>query len=84
MFKTYIGSLFLDSEFDLVFCHMHCSMRSYYRSCVDMEDCNLWTYKYKPTKAVEVIFKNIKVACLFNFMILISAFFVVIFLGMWE
>ncbi|XP_027903010.1 uncharacterized protein LOC114163118 isoform X3 [Vigna unguiculata] len=30
------------------------SMRSYYRSCLDMEECNLWTNKYKPTKAVEV------------------------------
>ncbi|XP_068481394.1 uncharacterized protein [Phaseolus vulgaris] len=30
------------------------SMRSYYHSCVDMEECNLWTYKYMPKKAVEV------------------------------
>ncbi|XP_014501576.1 uncharacterized protein LOC106762275 isoform X2 [Vigna radiata var. radiata] len=30
------------------------SMRSYYRSCLDLEECHLWTYKYKPTKAVEV------------------------------
>ncbi|XP_022643311.1 uncharacterized protein LOC106776343 [Vigna radiata var. radiata] len=29
-------------------------MRSYYRSCLDMEECNLWTYKYKPMKAVEI------------------------------
>ncbi|KAL2339795.1 hypothetical protein Fmac_007735 [Flemingia macrophylla] len=30
------------------------SMRSYYRSCVDKAEDSLWTYKYKPTKAVEV------------------------------
>ncbi|KAL2638228.1 hypothetical protein AAZV13_06G103200 [Glycine max] len=30
------------------------SMRSYYRSCVDKAENSLWTYKYKPTKAVEV------------------------------
>ncbi|XP_052732608.1 uncharacterized protein LOC108330450 isoform X3 [Vigna angularis] len=29
------------------------SMRSYYRSCLDIEESNLWTHKYKPTKAVE-------------------------------
>ncbi|KOM41588.1 hypothetical protein LR48_Vigan04g178600 [Vigna angularis] len=29
-------------------------MRSYYRSCLDIEESNLWTHKYKPTKAVEV------------------------------
>ncbi|TKY74279.1 ATPase family AAA domain-containing protein 5 [Spatholobus suberectus] len=30
------------------------SMKSYYRSCVDQAEGSLWTYKYKPTKAVEV------------------------------
>ncbi|XP_061363887.1 uncharacterized protein LOC133307395 [Gastrolobium bilobum] len=30
------------------------SMRSYYRSCEDKVESSLWTYKYKPTKAVEV------------------------------
>ncbi|KAH1255873.1 hypothetical protein AAZV13_04G206200 [Glycine max] len=30
------------------------SMRSYYCSCVDKAENSLWTYKYKPTKAVEV------------------------------
>ncbi|XP_027338527.1 uncharacterized protein LOC113852450 isoform X1 [Abrus precatorius] len=30
------------------------SMRSYYHSCEDKVEAGLWTYKYKPTKAIEV------------------------------
>ncbi|RDX75060.1 ATPase family AAA domain-containing protein 5, partial [Mucuna pruriens] len=51
---TVQAGIFRKSDTELRSRFLQESMRSYYHSCVDKAEGSLWTYKYKPTKAVEV------------------------------
>ncbi|KAK7351122.1 hypothetical protein VNO77_10332 [Canavalia gladiata] len=48
------GGLFRKSDTEPPSRFLQQSMRSYYHSCEDKAEGSLWTYKYKPTKAIEV------------------------------
>ncbi|MED6207040.1 hypothetical protein PIB30_032156 [Stylosanthes scabra] len=46
--------IFRKSEADPLSRFLQESMKSYYHNCKDKAESSLWTYKYKPTKAIEV------------------------------